>query len=179
MSMLIRISLRSLFFRSQLLFSMMLSAAYVNAKPPLCEITNNALVSMPAVQVIATKANGATHSFTAKLANNDFTRAAGFQRVCESTIRKTPILFTFDRAVIPNFHMNNVVVPIDIAFIQQSSAIDVIHKMQPYSVVSIEKPLYRPTKPVVAALETYSGFYADHNIDLTSTISWSNIKSSE
>ncbi len=155
-----------------LLITVSFMAACANAKQSVCEITNPALKAMPPVQVTLTRGDGTTYSLQAKLADNNATRAAGFQRVCESTIKKTPILFVFQREVVPSFHMNNVVAPIDIAFIKKDSKIDVIHGMQPYSVVSLKKPLYSSNQPIIAALETYRGFYSDHNIDLDSKVSW-------
>jgi len=158
-------------FTSLLLLSACATAQSPN-KSSNCEITNAALDAMPPIEVTLTRADGSTYALTAKLANNNHTRAEGFQRVCESTMRETPILFTFESEVIPSFHMNNVVAPIDIAFIRKNNAIDVIHAMQPYSLVSLIKPVYAPNKPIVAALETHKGFYADNNIDLSSTVTW-------
>ena len=138
-----------------------------------CEVTNGALESMPPVQVTLHRQDNTSFSITAKLANNNRTRAAGFQRVCAQTIADTPILFVFSRPQKPSFHMNNVVAPIDIAFIRKSSEIDSIRKMVPYSILQISKPVYSPNKSVIAALEVRKGFFEDNNIDLNGKVSWS------
>lgn len=155
-----------------LVLSLFLTAC-ASAQNKSCQTTNAALEAMPAVQVTLTRADGSTYQVTAKLANNNFTRAAGFQNVCASTMRETPILFTFETEVVPSFHMHNVLAPIDIAFIRKNAEIDVIHAMEPYSLIALEKPLYSPNGPIVSALETHKGFYAEHNIDLSSKITWS------
>ncbi len=151
---------------------LLLLTACVSAQSLNCQTSNPALEAMPPVLVTITRADGSRHELTAKLADNNVTRAAGFQRVCASTMKEVSILFVFEQEVLPSFHMNNVLAPIDIAFIRSSSEIDVIHKMKPYSLVVLEKPLYSPKRPVIAALETYDGFFTDHNVDGSSTITW-------
>jgi uncharacterized membrane protein (UPF0127 family) len=138
----------------------------------LCEKDNDSLQAMPAVSVTFTREDGSTYELQAKLADNNATRAAGFQRVCEQTIEATPILFAFHQRVMPRFHMNNVVAPIDIAFIDESGAIESIQAMQPYSLVSRDKPLYGPKRPIVLALEAHKGFYRKHDLDLKTTVAW-------
>ena len=152
--------------------SLLVLSACVTATAQECQTTNPALEAMPPVEVSITRADGSSYEITAKLANTNYTRSAGFQRVCASTIAQTPILFVFENEVVPSFHMNNVVAPIDIAFIKADSSIDVIHAMQPYSLVSLSKPLYASKGPIIAALETHKGFYDEHDFGMDSTISW-------
>ena len=108
----------------------------------------------------------------AKMASNNATRAAGFQRVCESTIESMPILFVFDRESIPSFHMNNVVAPIDIAFIDKAGQLESIQSMKPYSVVERSKKLYSPKRPVLYALEVHKGFFDKHALSLSAKMTW-------
>ncbi|WP_189400009.1 DUF192 domain-containing protein [Arenicella chitinivorans] len=124
------------------------------------------------VEVSIGLSDGSQHTLNARLADNNATRAAGFQRVCASTIADTPILFVFPRAFKPQFHMHNVVAPIDIAFIHESGAIDSIQAMQPYVLGSRNKPLYGPNKPVIAALEVRPGLFSDLRVDLGAVIQW-------
>lgn len=138
-----------------------------------CQLNNPALQSMARATVTFERQNKAPLSIDVRLANDPATRAAGFQRVCASVIADKPILFLFDRARRPSFHMHNVVAPIDIAFIRLDGKIDTIHKMQPYSIVSIEKPLYSSKGPVIAALETEPDFFKNNLIDKTTRIIWS------
>jgi uncharacterized membrane protein (UPF0127 family) len=156
----------------------LLATTQVQAKVK-CELDNNALRAMPPIRVTLTQADGRQYSMAAKLADNDVTRAAGFQRVCESTIEAMPILFVFQREVIPSFHMNNVVAPIDIAFIDKHGNIESIHAMKPYSLLLAKKPLYSPKEPVLSALEVHKNFYQQHQIAVGSQISWVVVSDSE
>ncbi len=110
-----------------------------------------------------------------KIADNNYTRAQGFQRVCAERIAAEPILFVFGVPVIPNFHMNNVVAPIDIAFINEQGRIDVIHKMQVYD-NSGYKTRYGPSSPVVAALEVSPSFFEKNSLSSDSAITWEVVK---
>lgn len=166
-------------FKGSLIGGLLLLSACATADTQTCQTTNAALEAMPPIQVKITRSDGTEYQMTAKLANNNYTRAAGFQNVCGSTMKETPILFIFEQPVIPSFHMNNVVAPIDIAFVRQDSSIDVIHAMQPYSLVSLAKPLYSPKTPVIAALETHKGFYDEHGFGLDSSISWYEVEQSK
>lgn len=147
------------------------------AKATDCEITNDVLDSMSKVTVVITREDGSSLTFVAKLADDGRERAAGFQNVCGETMEKTPILFTFEQEVVPSFHMNNVVAPIDIAFIKRSGLVDVIHNMKTYSVMSLKKPVYSSLTPIVAALEVHQGFFLRNNIDKSSEIHWNAINS--
>lgn len=137
-----------------------------------CQLDNVALQSMPDVEIKFEFPSGELLKIKTKLADNARTRAAGFQRVCASTIESTPILFVFERESIPRFHMRNVVAPIDIAFIKQGGAIDSIQPMAIYVLASRSRPLYSPHQAVIAALEVSPGFYTKHGIDENTKISW-------
>ena len=137
-----------------------------------CETDNAALQAMPPVTVEFTRDNGSLVSFNAKLADNNSTRAAGFQRVCDVTIRATPILFTFEYELTPNFHMNNVVAPLDVAFIDKNGGIESIQLMKTYSLGAVRKPLYSPKRPIVAVFEAHKGFFEEHNLNLSSKVDW-------
>ncbi|MGK0374481.1 MAG: uncharacterized membrane protein (UPF0127 family) [Arenicella sp.] len=137
-----------------------------------CQIDNPALQAMPLIKVTLTREDGSTHSMPAKLADNNTTRAAGFQRVCGSTIEAMPILFAFKRQAVPSFHMNNVVAPIDIAFIDKDGDFESIQAMNPYSVIVVKKKLYSPKRPILYALEVHRGFYQNHDISVASKMTW-------
>jgi len=144
----------------------------VNASNINCEVDNPALRSMPMSTVTFTRSDGSTFSVQARTANTNKNRAAGFQRVCAETIAKTPILFIFESATTPSFHMNNVVASLDIAFIKNGGGIDSIQSMYPYILISINKPLYSPSGPVIGALEAHPKFYKENDINLESTVTW-------
>lgn len=137
-----------------------------------CETSNLALESMPEGVVVIEYADGESKEFSVRLANNSSTRAAGFQRVCKSTIAAKPILFVFEQPIHPSFHMNNVVSGIDIAFIDSEGKLDSIHEMLPYVLGSNHAPQYQSEGFIQSALETYPGFFAEHSVDEAVVISW-------
>ena len=140
-----------------------------------CEVDNAALQAMYRSTVSFESSSGEDiplASVSVKTADNNATRAQGFQRVCASTIAATPILFLFANPVVPSFHMHNVVAAIDIAFIDAQGKIESIHAMQPYSLLLKDKPLYSSKRPIVAALEARPGFYSDNNLVEGDTVRW-------
>ena len=52
-----------------------------------CQTDNKALRAMGNVNIDFVQSDGSTFSVNAKLASDNFTRAAGFQNVCESRIQ--------------------------------------------------------------------------------------------
>ena len=137
-----------------------------------CELDNEYLQAMPDVEVTFARADNEPLTITARLADNNQTRAAGFQRVCKSVIAEQPILFLFQRERKPRFHMHNVVAPIEITFIRADGTLDSSHLMQPYSILLRDKPTYGSQGLVIAALETRPGFLNDHGIDAATKITW-------
>lgn len=137
-----------------------------------CEVDNAALQAMSKSLVTLIRSDGTRLEFEVKTAANNRTRSAGFQRVCESTIKAKPILFVFEREFQPRFHMNNVVAAIDIAFFNQQGQINSIQTMQPYVVGGLKKPLYGPSAPVIGALEVHEGFYTKNRIDTDTRLYW-------
>lgn len=144
-----------------------------------CENDNAALQAMGTVKLTITRSDGSLFTLDAKYANNSETRAAGFQHVCAERIATTLILFEFSSLLQPSFHMNNVVAPLDIAFIDKDGSVESTQRMSTYSILLRDKPLYSPSRPVVAALEAHDGFYAEHNIDSSSRITWAVLESIE
>lgn len=185
-------SVKSSFFKTLLLtaclFSMSCAKAERNSTaasvkkasttetPANCELDNEALQAMPVIELTLSRKDGSQHRVPAKLADNNRTRAAGFQRVCAETIEAMPILFVFQRESAPNFHMNNVVAPIDIAFIDKRGRLESIQAMKPYSILQRKKPLYSPNRPVLYALEVHPGFYDKHDISLGDKMTWAKTK---
>ena len=117
-----------------------------------CQLDNPSLRAMGTAEVQFELASGEVHTLRARLADENATRAAGFQYVCASVIADEPILFVFPAALRPSFHMRNVVAPIDIAFVDRKGKIDSIQAMQPYSPIMLNKPLYSPKQAVISAL---------------------------
>ena len=146
-------------------------AAAADVATVSCEMDNKALRAMRNGLVTIATPQGRRVQVEVKIADNNYTRAQGFQRVCAERIAAEPILFVFSAPVVPNFHMNNVVAPIDIAFINEQGQINVIHKMQVYD-NSGYKPYYGPKLPVVAALEVSPSFFENNSIGTDSVITW-------
>jgi len=87
-------------------------------------------------------------------------RAAGFQHICPEVANKTSILFLFQQSYIPSFHMNNVHMPLDIAFIDENGVIRDIQTMHPYVLGKLTQTrLWRPGVAVEAALEVRAGLF--------------------
>ena len=145
-----------------------------NAKT--CQTDNEYLQAMPDNDLTINSAHDQPLELGARMAVNDVSRAAGFQWVCESVIEKKPILFVFDEPGIPQFHMRNVVAPIDIAFIDSEGRIESIQSMQPYVLISKHRPLYSPARKVIAALEAHKGFYQKHGIEVGALVDWGSLK---
>jgi len=141
-----------------------------------CQTDNEYLRAMPDNDLTIVDDNGEVLNFVVRLAADNVSRAAGFQWVCESVIEDKPILFIFEEAGIPQFHMRNVVAPIDIAFIDSEGRIESIQSMAPYVLVSKYRPLYSPKREVVAALEVHKGFYQKHQIAVGASVSWNSVK---
>jgi len=137
-----------------------------------CELNNPALQAMPPLTIEFSREDGSVYRVSGKLADNNTTRAAGFQRVCYSTIEASPILFSFDNELMPKFHMNNVVEPLDVAFIDKNGRIESIQLMKTYVVGALNNPLYGPNRPIVAVFEAHKGFFAKHNLDLKTKVAW-------
>ena len=155
---------------------MMFSIENANGTEEVCELSNEYLEAMPTIEISLKRIDGSDFSAQAKLADNDLTRSAGFQRVCRETIENTLILFLFDRPMRPSFHMHNVLAPIDIAFIKKSHEVESIQSMLPYSVMLRSKPLYSPKSRVIAALEAREDYFSNNNIKPGSQIFWKPIK---
>jgi len=141
-----------------------------------CQITNEYLEAMPKGEIEVQIEGVESIGFQVKIAQNNQTRAAGFQYVCAETIAAEPILFIFDRPRIASFHMNNVVAPIDIAFIDAQGHIESIQSMYPYVLISKSRPLYSPKREVVAALEVHPGFFEEHGINVDDVLTWQSLE---
>lgn len=101
---------------------------------------------------------GGTHAdLEVRVADSGRERSAGFQHVCPATVQSVSILFLFETPGIPRFHMKNVYMPLDIAFIDNSGVIRSVQTMRPYVIGSLEKKTWSPSVPTVAALEVRAG----------------------
>jgi len=142
-----------------------------------CSVSNAVLdgMSKAELQIRSASQGDSTEplvSRVVKVADDGRERSQGFQRICQEGIVAEPILFVFPRPFQPGFHMNNVVEPLDIAFIDSNGVIVDILRMDTYVLGSTKRPLYRPSKPALAALEAEVGFYAKHGVKVGDVVTW-------
>ena len=135
-----------------------------------CEISTPEFKRMETVKLMFV---GKEQTFNVKFADTSRKRAAGFQYICDETIATESILFLFRSQIQPAFHMRNVVAALDIAFIDVKGKIVSIQTMQPYVSGELAKPTYSPKEPVIAALETYGGFFKEQGVDVGMEVRWS------
>ncbi len=89
-------------------------------------------------------------------------RAGGFQNICPQVAEHTSILFLFETSHVPSFHMSNVHMPLDIAFIDDAGVIRDVQTMMPYVIgKQSQQRLWRPPTPVMAALEVRAGLLGE------------------
>ena len=129
-----------------------------------CQNHPSALQQMPEGKDVIINIDGSEIDVQYLIAESVALRAAGFQHVCPETIQKENILFVFQSEFVSAFHMNNVYAPLDIAFLDKHGVIIDIQTMYPYSLLSIEKPRYRPAGPAMYALEARQGFFKEKQI---------------
>ena len=131
-----------------------------------CQPWPEVLKNMPVSKGQFLSSSGQAVLVSFRIANTAERQAQGFQFACEETIKTTNILFDFSRPSVPSFHMNNVVAPLDIAFINELGEITDIFLMKTYCLLEIDKPTYRPSKPAFYAFESQAGFFAKHDIKI-------------
>lgn len=112
-------------------------------------------------------ADGRQVDLEVRVADSGRERAAGFQHVCPETADTVSILFLFPRSGTPRFHMKNVYMPLDIAFIGDNGEINSIQTMRPYVIGARENEhkLWSPPAPVVAALEVRAGLFQELGVE--------------
>lgn len=121
---------------------------------------------MPVGQATFLPSSGKQVIVDFRLANTSERQQHGFQNICAETIINTAILFQFSSSVIPSFHMNNVVAPLDIAFIDEMGQITDVYLMKTYRLLDLKKPTYSPSKPIRYAFEARAGYFAEHGIEV-------------
>ncbi len=144
-----------------MLMLMAVSMPYALAE---CRITNSELEQMNVRQARFRGPDERRVDLQVHVADSGRERAAGFQHVCPETAESTSILFLFANPHVPSFHMRNVYMPLDIAFIDDSGVIRDIQTMQPYIIGTREMTLWSPPVPIVAALEVRGGLFEELGI---------------
>ncbi len=114
---------------------------------------------MPTATLVIATAHGRLLRTTAKLADTDEARLAGFQCATPDEIRTTVIVFNFPREILGAFHMQNVPAPLDIAFVKASGVIFSILRMDPSPTET-----YGPLGAYRYAIEARAGFFKAHGV---------------
>lgn len=132
------------------------SSAYAES----CLNTTPQLEAMGTLDTYLEGPEGQRIELTVRVADNRSTLSAGFQHICPRVAETTSILFVLESVRVPSFHMQNVHMPLDIAFLDENGVIRDIQTMQPY-VLGMKDPFrtWRPPVPVRFALEVQAGFY--------------------
>ncbi len=112
------------------------------------------------------KQDGDGVEFPVRVADSSEERAAGFQNIPANIIGQNPMLFVFDSEVRIYFHMQNVSVPLDIAFAGPAGKISDVMRMEP------GQKLYEPGRPFLYALEAAEGTFEKFGIKAGDVIVW-------
>ena len=121
------------------------------------------LDQMQEKMIAIVNADGEQILLRARIADDYSEQAAGFQYICPDVIRDTAILFVFNAAKKPVFHMNNVHASLDIAFIDEQGQIGDTQLMKEEFSTG-NRRLYPSDTLSRYALEVREGFFSEHNI---------------
>jgi len=131
-----------------------------------CQVNPSVLFEMPVAKSYVHKNQGEPEILinyrVAKIGEH---QAFGFQYACPETVKDNQILFVFASSFVPQFHMNNVFAPLDIAFIDETGKIVNIQQMQVYTDLGAQV-LYSPNVKVKYALEAREGYFKELGIQV-------------
>jgi uncharacterized membrane protein (UPF0127 family) len=133
-------------------------AVWPSADAAECPRWRAAFLRMP-TRVVAIETGSRTLRLSAKAAEDDEQRAAGFQCASRAEIERTQILFDFGNEITTAFHMQNVAAPLDIAFAKGDGRIFSVQRMMPSPTA-----LYQPLGTFRYALEARAGFFEQQGI---------------
>jgi uncharacterized protein len=95
-----------------------------------CSQATPALAGMAWGELLIGESAAAERSLAVRLAATPAQRAAGMQHLCPETVAGNPMLFLFDQPQFVGFHMNNVHVSLDIAFIGPDWRVSEVVRME-------------------------------------------------
>jgi len=115
-----------------------------------CAVNTEALLSMQSAELVF---RDGEHSLRlmVRLAETALQRGAGMQYLCLEAVRANPMLFVFEQPLRPVFHMENVLVELDIAFLDEGARVTEIVRMVP------DGGLTTPRHNAAYALELLAG----------------------
>jgi hypothetical protein len=127
-------------------------------QPDLCRRWREAFASMP-VRMIVLETGQKRLGVRVKLAETPEQHAAGFQCATPQEVERNLILFDFGQEIHTQFHMQNVPVALDIAFMKADGRLFAILRMDPSPTA-----LYGPLGPFRWALEARKGFFESQGL---------------
>lgn len=98
-----------------------------------------------------TPEDGEPRELPVRVADDARERAQGMQNVPASAVRRHPIWFVFPEPRVTGWHMNNVRLALDIAFVNAEGEVIGVQRMEP------ERSGYGIDEPIAAALEVAAG----------------------
>ncbi|MGI9317220.1 MAG: DUF192 domain-containing protein [bacterium] len=143
-------------------FTLYLVVGVVEAQSK-CVKTTMGLSSMHKEQITLVNDTGQRIALFAFVADENYERASGFQHICPEVVDQVQILFSYDAEQVGRFHMQNVHVPLDIAFFNAEGRLIKSMLMETYS--EDFKPLYSPGAPFQFALEARQGFFSEIGVN--------------
>ena len=144
--------------RFVLLLLIALLAEGAAAQDAECPRWREAFAGMP-FRMMTVQIGSKTLGLRVKTADTPDRQAGGFQCATPDEIRRNLILFDFGNEVLTQFHMRNVPLALDIAFIKADGRIFSILRMDPSPT-----QLYGPLGTFRYALEARAGFYESQGI---------------
>lgn len=131
-------------------------------KPAQCEDSIERLSIMHVEEIALLNDSGKIIKFDSHIANSNQERAAGYQHICEEVINKTTILFVYAAPVGNQFHMQNVMTPLDIGFFDGAGRLVKTMLMDTYE--DGNNRLYSPGQRFQYVLEARVGFFNEHKL---------------
>ena len=128
-----------------------------------CVSATSAWSTMQQKIILLLNDSGDTIRLPVRIADESRELAAGYQFICPEVVRQTAILFDFGRPFTSRFHMQNVFVPLDIAFFDSAgNLVKIVHMSAEPPGFSGRKKYYSAGAPYRYALEVPKGYFATH-----------------
>ena len=127
-----------------------------------CKESRQRMSAMSVQEITLVDQFGKMKKMTVHIADEPDSRAAGYQHICKDLIQSTAILFVYSREGRGQFHMRNVLAPLDIGFFDSQGRLRKTLLMEPYA--AGKQQLYDPGVPFQYALEAREGYFAESDL---------------
>lgn len=123
------------------LVAALLAGLLVAAGPVRSDSAEDWVRSLEHVRLVI-RSEGEARTLTARLADEPGERARGMQHLAPETIRANPIWFVFDSPQRTGWHMRNVRLALDIAYVNADGRVLAVERMEPGgSGYGIDRPI--------------------------------------